>query len=271
MRNQPPQKIALQVVGLLTGTASVLYFVYAGDIGLSPVTRSLVGLFVALGLAAASLTTADAWDTVSLYLLAGVSFLGSSIHLLQTYSVDGVGTLFVLLAVTVVALGVSRNWNRLAAPSPGAVRGAVAVALVLSVALVGVDLGTGSVTHSAQLVDRVTVSDGYDRQVRLGTVTYRNPSPIPKEGDYPRYEACLVGVSLPDRYEERGRVQLGVSVDYYSNRLVPGGGEVALNASTHLPRDVTNTTSTFSVLQADSCPDSSATPTIAVYERPSYR
>ncbi|MFC4357525.1 hypothetical protein ACFO0N_06115 [Halobium salinum] len=266
MRNQPPQKTALQVVGVLAGTASVLYFVYTDGVSLSPVTRSLVGLFVAVGLAAASLVTDDAWDTVSLYLLSGVAFLGASIHLLQTYRVDGVGTLVVLLALTVVALGVSRNWGRLTAPSTGAVRVAVAVAVVLSLALVGVDLGTGGVTHSIELTDRVTVSDGYDREVRLGTVTYRNPSPVPKEGEYPRYEACLVGVSLPDRYQ--GRAETGVSVDFHSHRLVSGGGSVTLNATTYLPREVANTTTTFTVVGTDACPDSAATPTVAVYERP---
>jgi hypothetical protein len=268
MRNQPPQKTALQVVGVLAGTASVLYFVYVSDVGLSPVTRSLVGLSVAAGLAAASLVTDDAWDAVSLYLLSGVSFLGASVHLLQTYSVDGVGTLFVLLALTAVALGVSRNWDRLTAPAASTVRVAVAVAVVLSVALVGVDLGTGGVSHSAELVDSVTVSEGSDREVRLGTVTYRNPSPIPKEGEYPRYGACLVGVSLPDRYE--GRAETGVSVDFHSNRLVPGGGSVTLEITTHLPREATNATTTFAVVRSDACPDSAPTPTIAVFERPRY-
>ncbi|MFC6726427.1 hypothetical protein ACFQE1_19075, partial [Halobium palmae] len=143
------------------------------------------------------------------------------------------------------------------------------VALVLSVAVVGVDRGTGDVTYSATLVDSVTVADssGYEREVRLGTVTFRNPSPVPKETGYARYDACLVGVDVPER---RGP-EIGADVDYYSNDLLPGGATRTANLTAYLPRGVTNTTSTFTVVRTNACPDSSATPTIAVYEREPYR
>lgn len=266
MRDQPPQKTALQVVGLLAGSASVLYFAFAGDLGLSPVTTAAVGLLVAVGLAAASLSTADAWDAVSLYLLAGVAFLGASVRLVQVYSLGDAGTLAVLLVLTAVALGASRSRGRLSTPSSNAIRYALVAVVALSVAVVGVDLGTGDVSHSVEIVDGVTASAA-EEEVRLGTVTYRNPSPIPKEAGSVEYRACLVGVDLPDRADD----ELYAGVDYYSNRLVAGGGSHATNLTTHLPRDAVNETTTFGVVRTDACPESAAAPTIAVYERSGSR
>lgn len=261
-----PKQTALQAIGVVTGSVTVLYFVFNNNLGLSPFTTALVGLLLAAGFLVVSLRHEETADTVSLYVLAGVSFLAGSLRFVSAYDLQDLGTLLALSFVSLVSYGLARFRDGLPTPPRTAARVLVVAVVVLSVVFVGVDLGTGDVGHSVETVEEVTIPaedpDHHEPTLRLGTLTYTNPSPIPKEAGYPRLEGCVRGVNTTDRGSG-----VYTRVDRDSNSLIAPLSTTQGSIVTHLDRERFNV-SRFDVVRTDRCPANTSTPTIAVYLRP---
>lgn len=264
-----PQRIALQVIGVVTGSVSILYFVTNSNLGLSPFTTGVVGLFLAVAFAITSLRHAETLDAISLYVLAGVAFLAGSLTIVTAYDLRDLGTLLALVCLTLITFALTRYRDGLPTPPRRAARGVVVAVVVLSLAITGADLATGDVQHSIETVEEVQLPenapDRHERDRRIGTLTYTNPSPVPKEAGYPDVQACVRGVNVTDRGHG-----VYVRVDRDSNSLIGPAASARAPIVGHLERERFNAT-TFRVVRTERCPSSAPEPTIAVYAPPRPR
>ncbi|PSQ32430.1 hypothetical protein BRD05_10285 [Halobacteriales archaeon QS_9_70_65] len=195
----------LYAVGVVLGVAATTYFGFRLLDRVSPATTAAV-LLAGFGclLVVGAAVDAETLDLVAYALSAGC-YLVFAAYVASRFDPGDAGV-FLLLAVSsglFVGLGRLAQRDRLALSRrrAGAV---VAVVLVATVAVVGVDLATGEPTTSATFEERVEIPDA-EGSVRVGTVTVENGSPLPREVDPPRYDTCLTGGerSIPLDHEPR--------------------------------------------------------------------
>lgn len=271
MSRPEPQELALKVLGTITGIATILYFVFATDFGLSPVTTELLTVLAAAVLFVWSQRVDDRWTMAVLYLLSSTALLAAGFDVVQAFNLGNSGLFFVLLLATVVTLGgsvVFRDGVQVITPEQG--KWILIVLGIFGLLLVGADIATAGTTTSLDTVETVDApQDAEDReQLRMnaGTVTISNTGLFPRAPDYPQYHACVIGVDTPlDGRTIGTRVQ-----GQYTNSLLWGGSTITRDLTLHLPphdteEEVLWNTSKFAVEQTDQCPSRADQPTIAIF------
>ncbi|MFC7177181.1 hypothetical protein [Halosegnis marinus] len=255
---------------------AVLFFMFSVDTGLSPVTTVAAVLAFAGGVFAVSQRDDDRTLMLVGYAVVVVTVVGLVARVVGVFRA---GSAAVVAALLVVALAIFLLRERLdedgRLATPGRARAVFAVLLVLAVAVVAVDVGTGGLTYDLDAESEVTVPTGDERHGRLtvATLVASNPTPLPERVEAPQYNACTAGDWSAYRFEtEPGEptreAQVRAYVDDGYNEHVLSFGErrfpVELNVN---GRNVSG--ETFPVEVASECPDNtSGDPYVVLFPDP---
>jgi hypothetical protein len=146
-----------------------------------------------------------------------------------------------------------------------------AAVAVLAVAVLAVDVVTGSLAYELQPRSQVELAGDREPDARLGAVVVSNPGPFPERVDIPRYEVCAAGdwsAFRPETPEGETRpVNAHLRVQHGYGDHVFGFGEKRYAAVVQVHGDGV-AGEEFLVERTDRCPaDESGDPYIAVFER----
>jgi len=248
---------ALAALALTVLFAEGLFF----DLSLTVRTVLLVVLPLALFVGAA------AYPWKEEFALAGsiaVLFAAGYAAMAYELSTDGIALLGFASFWLVIGLAYGIHERRLWL-SPSAARFAFLGMLLISMALVGVDLQYGEVVYDVELRDEITVtveddSDPVGQQVVLGTATARTTFVFREPADFPVLHAC---VYTPERLDDRNTFYDDGSSPFL--RSAPGLGTRTENVRIWLTGDeAAAVNGTLPVERADSCPEERAEPGVVV-------
>lgn len=256
----------------LLATVAVSVFVLNVELGLSPVTKvALTAAFLA-GVFALTQRTADRQLTLFGYGVVVASGVALFFDVVNTFDADDAVTALGLLAFAALLFWARTRLNdenrfvtgRTATYAAGAFA-------VLAVVILVTDVVTGGLAYELRPGSEVTVPDSRDDEIRLGTVTATNPTPLPERVETPNYGVCAAGnwsefrrPTEPGERERPVRANLNVQDGY--NEHVWSFGSRTFPVTLYL--DGANLTGeTFPVRSTSSCPDTeTGAPFLAVYE-----
>ena len=254
-------------------TVAVLVFVFAVDLGHSPVSEvAIVAAFLA-GVVALTQHTDDRQLTFLGYGVVVVSTVGAVVDLVNTFDLGSGVTVLGLLGIAAALFGLRARLddaNRLVSGRTAtSLFGALAA---VAVVILVVDVATGGLAYELQPEHRIEVAEPVRGDASVATVTVTNPTPLPERVDVPDYEACAAGdwsaYRPPGEPEsaERPPVRAGLNVDDGYNDHVLGFSSRTYRAFLYL--DAANLTGeTLPVERTSACPDDAdADPYIAIYE-----
>jgi hypothetical protein len=254
-------------------TIAVLFFVFSVDLGLSPVSKTLLALGFLAGVFAISQRTTDRQLTLLGYAAVVVSLVGIFFDFVNTFDLGNEATVLGLLLLA-AALFVLRTrfdgGNRLLTGRQATSLFGVVAALVALVLVV--DVVTGGLAYELQPESRIEITQSPRGDVRVASVVVNNPTPLPERVETPNYGVCVAGdwseyrrPSEPER-EERPPVRAHLNVQDGYNEHVWGFGSKTYPVTLYL--DAANTTGeSFPVERTAACPDDeTGDPYIAVFQ-----
>ncbi|WP_049985491.1 hypothetical protein [Halobellus rufus] len=254
-------------------TVAVLFFVLNVDLGVSPVTKTLLAVGFLAGIFAISQRTDDRQLTLLGYGVVVVSIVGVFFDVVNTFDLGSGATVLGLLLLA-AALFVLRTrfdgGNRLLSGKQATyLFGAISV--IVAVVLV-VDVVSGGLAYELQVENQIEITDSPREDVQVASIVVDNPTPLPERVETPNYAVCAAGdwseyrhPGEPER-EERPPVRAHLNVQDGYNEHVLGFSSKTYPVTLYL--DAANATGeTFPVERTDSCPDDeSGSPYIAIFE-----
>lgn len=261
----------LYAFGAFLGVVTIAYFGRSLIFDLSPTVKALL----LLGGAAAGLLTAQyrprkpfssAFNVLSV--AAYLVFLG---YTTLRFAFSTEETFLLLAASSAVFLGLGYLVReREVVLTPERARKVLLALMATAFLLTAFDVLGPQPTYDVALNDTVTVADQPEPRITIGTVTVRNPFPLSRDVNVPRFEGCLY---TPER--QRLLLELQPPEDIDEGPL-PGGATrtYTLRATVPLQRDREETgrghpvvNGTVPVERMDECPATAGTEKIVVTER----
>ena len=254
-------------------TIAVLFFVFSVELGVSPVSKTLIALAFLTGVFAISQRTTDRQLTLLGYGVVVVSVVGLFFDFVNTFDLGNEVTVLGLLLLAAALFAVRTRFdggNRLLSGTQatylfGAVAAVVALVLV-------VDVVTGGLAYELHVENRIEITESPRGDVQVASVVASNPTPLPERVETPNYGVCAAGdwseyrhPSEPER-EERPPVRAHLNVQDGYNEHVMSFGSKTFPVTLYL--DAANTTGeTFPVERTTACPDDeTGDPYIAIFE-----
>jgi len=253
-------------------TIAVVLFILDHQFPYSPVSKSMLVLAFVAGVFAVSQATDDDQLTLLGYAVVVVATVALLLDLTGQFNVE---TPLQVAGLLVLAAGFFGLRTRLEDESRfvSGTRGKqlFAAVAVLAVAVLLVDVLTGSLVYELQPRSEVELAGEHGVEGRLGAVVVTNPGPFPEAVDVPHYDVCAAGdwsAYRPEGPEGESRsVDAHLGVEHSYGQHVFGFGEKRFAAVVNVHAEDADGEQ-FLVERTDRCPDDeSGDPYIAVFER----
>jgi hypothetical protein len=253
-------------------TIAVVLFIIDHGFPYSPVSKSMLVVAFVTGVFAVSQATDDDRLTLLSYAVVVVATVALVLDLTGQFNVRTplqVGGLLVLASAFFGLRTRLDDGSRFVSGARG--KQLFAAVAVLAVAVLVVDVVTGSLAYELQPRSEVQLTGDREPDARLGAVVVSNPGPFPEGVDIPRYDVCAAGDWSAFRPEtpdgESRAVNAHLSVQHGYGDHVFGFGETQYAAVVQIYGDGV-AGEQFLVERTDRCPgDESGDPYIAVFER----
>lgn len=244
--------------GIFLGVLAVFYFGREAIFNLTPLVKSLLLVTASAFFLGGSKLVEDSGTVVTLYLFSTVSyvtFLGYYVLRMN----PSTNTVFLLLGISGLIFAVigkkidEYELHREKAKKTGA------VLLVLSVALIAVDLNAPEVEYQIQFDNRVEIGE---EPVKAGTLTVENSYFLPQAYSAERVESCTV---------ENTRIRVMPESHSETSGIIDGRSEKTLDYEfIRSPRaaEENETVESFTVVERENCPDNPEPGMIYVYQTP---
>ena len=253
-------------------TIAVVLFIIDHQFPYSPVSKSMLVLAFVAGVFAVSQATDDDQLTVLGYGVAVVATVALLLDLTGQFNVDTpiqVGGLLVLASGFFGLRTRLDDGSRFVSGARG--KQLFAAVAVLAVAVLTVDVVTGSLAYELQPRSEVEFSGDRGAEGRLGAVVVSIPGPFPEGVEMPHYDVCTAGdwsAYRPQSSEGESRpVDAHLNVEHSYGQHVFGFGDQRFAAVVNLHAEGV-AGEQFLVERTDGCPaDESGDPYLAVFER----
>lgn len=258
-------------------TIAASFFILNVDFGYSPVSKILLVLLFLAGIFVITQRTADLQLTVLGYGVIVVSSLVLFFDVVNTFDVENTLTVLGLLGIAGLLFYLRTRLDEDSHFVTGKrATYALGIVGVLTVAVLLVDVGTGSLAYELQPESEIEYADSRHEETRIASVVVRNPTPFPERVRSPNYGVCTAGNwseyrRSPDSDGRQQEVRANVYVQDGYNEYVFGYSTKTYPVELHIDgTDIQG--EAFPVEVTSTCPDEETGPAyIALFEAPENR
>lgn len=241
--------------GIFLGVLAVFYFGREAIFNLTPLVKSLLLVTASAFFLGGSKLVEDSGTVVTLYLFSTVSYLTFLGYYILRMD-PSTNTVFLLLGISGLIFAVigkkidEYELHREKARKTGA------ILLILSIALIAVDLNAPEVEYQVQFDDSIEIGE---EEVEAGAVTVKNSYFLPQTYSADRVEACTA---------EDTRIRVMPESHSETSGIIDGRSEKVLNYElSRIPRapEENSSTESFTVVESENCPDNPEPSVIYIY------